>query len=258
MLITQKGHAALRAVVESKLAGEMITTKIEDNGTDLFGEPLPKMQIANGIAIIPVCGPIVKKASLLEKVCGVCDVESIRADIKTALSTADLQTIVFNIASPGGTVTGIPELANYIVSIGAQVNTVAYIGELGASAAWWIASACKEIYAAESADILSIGVYNYVLDYSEAYKNEGVKVDAFVSGDLKAIGLPGLSMTDAQRKYMQDDVDKIGVMFRSFVKQQRPMIPDDMMRGQCLMGYEVYAVGGIDGTADDISALFAN
>lgn len=69
--------------------------------------------------------------------------------------------------------------------------------------------------------------------------------------------MPGVPLTDKQKAFLQADVDKIGVMFRSFVKGQRPSIPDEMLQGQTMFGYEVEAVGGIDGLANSISDVLS-
>jgi ClpP class serine protease len=257
MLITAKSHAALRAIVESKLAGETLKQRLEDSETDIFGDPLPKLQINGNVAVVPVYGPIVKKAGMLEKVCGICGTNQIMADINTALSTTDVDTIAFDVNSPGGTVTGVPELAEYIRDeVSSRVRTIAYTDDLAASAAFYIAVACKEFYAAPTADILSVGVYNYYLDVSKAYEKLGVEVKLFTDGALKGMGIPGTKLTKEQEAFLDAEVKKIGTMFRGFVKGQRPSIPDEMLQGQCLMAYEVEKVGGIDGLANNLADIF--
>lgn len=255
LLITEVGHAALRQVVEKKLGGNF---KMEDMDTDIFGEPLPSLEIHGNVAVIPVVGPITMHASLLERTCGVTGVSQIRSMISAATSNSQVDTLLFNFNSPGGSVTGVPELANEIVELGKKYKTIAYTDSLAASAAFWLFAACNERYASQTADLLSVGVYSYILDTSEMYKKAGVNVDKFTSGDLKGIGIEGTSLSDAQKKYMQEEVDKIGVLFRSFIKERIPGIGEDNMRGQCRMAYEILDTGAINNIANTVQDIFNN
>jgi ClpP class serine protease len=202
MAITPNGHAALRSIVEKKLTTNF---KLEE-GKDFFGESLPQLEVYDNIAVIPVIGPITQHASLMEKTCGVVGVSQIREMIDQATTTAGVDTIVFNFNSPGGTVTGVPELANDIVELGKKYKTVGYTDSLAASAAFWLFAATDERYAAPTADLLSVGVYSYILNMSEYYKKEGVSVELFTSGDLKGMGIPGTTLTEKQREHMQEEV----------------------------------------------------
>jgi ClpP class serine protease len=253
LCITTTGHAALRSVVERKLASGY---KIEDGDTDIFGEPIPGLEIYGNVAVIPVAGPITQHASLMERTCGVTGVSSIRGMISQAKQTAGVDTMLFNFNSPGGTVTGVPELANEIVELGKTYKTIGYTDSLAASAGFWLYSATNERYAAPTADLLSVGVYSYILDTSKIYEDAGAKIELFTSGDLKGIGIEGTKMSDAQKQHMQEEVDKIGVMFRSFVKERIPGIEDKHMRGQCLMASELKEVGVVDGYANTLEEIF--
>jgi ClpP class serine protease len=256
MCITPSGHASLRSIVERKLATNF---KLEDNSdNDLFGEPLPDLEIHGNVAIIPVVGPITQHASLLERTCGVTGVSHIRSMISQATSTSGVDTLLFSFNSPGGTVTGVPELANEIAELGKKYKTIGYTDSLAASAAMWLFAATDERYAAPTADLLSVGVYSYVLDTSKIYENAGVKVELFTSGDLKGIGIEGIKLSDEQKKHLQEEVDKIGVMFRAFVKERIPSINDSQMRGQTLMAQELVESGVVHGLNNTISDIFGN
>jgi protease-4 len=113
------------------------------------------------------------------------------------------------------------------------------------SAAYWLASGASAIVATPSADVGSIGVYLPVLDVTGYYDNLGVKVELLKSGDLKAPGFPGTSLSDAQRADLQAGVDAVYGMFTRHVKAHR-RTGDEAMRGQSMMGEQAHAVGLVD------------
>jgi signal peptide peptidase SppA len=254
--VTETGHAAIRQVIESKLAGEYkVEDKQEDEELDLFGEELAKPWNLNEVTkVIPVIGAIGYKVSGLEKTCGVTDVRDIREWTVEAMTDPRIENIVYDMSTPGGGVTGVPELADFIAECGKKKHTIAFTDDLMASAGYWIGAACNEIYATPSANVGSIGVYSYIVDISKMYEEAGIKVELFKDGKYKGMGLQGLSLTDEQRVYLQEEVNKISTLFKGFVKAQRPGVADDQMQGQCVMGYE--AEGLVDGVVSSIDDIF--
>ncbi|RYZ69180.1 MAG: S49 family peptidase [Proteobacteria bacterium] len=73
-----------------------------------------------------------------------------------------IKSIVLNIDSPGGEANGCSELSEHIFAARKVKPIAAYIGGQGASAAYWLASACAKIYASETAFVGSIGVQSVV------------------------------------------------------------------------------------------------
>lgn len=115
-------------------------------------------RIRSGVSIIPVLGPIVRRADFFSDISGATSVESLARDFNAALNDPNVSGILFEIDSPGGEVTGINEFAQMIVAARGRKPIVAYVGGTGASAAYWLASAADEIVADDSARLGSIGV----------------------------------------------------------------------------------------------------
>ena len=115
------------------------------------------------------------------------------------MANPNVQRIVLDIDSPGGTVAGTPEAAAQIAAANKVKRVDAWTGNLMCSAAYYLAAGCRGVYAAPSATVGSIGVYLPVVDRSEMYKAMGVKVDIIKSGKYKGMGFPGTSLTDDQR-----------------------------------------------------------
>jgi len=217
----------------------------EDEHQELF-------EMAGPVAIIPVSGVIGKRVSRLRKSSGVVDVDDVEDAVEQALGDQRVEGILLHVDSPGGTVTGNVELGRMIAEAAQLKPIIAFTDRLMASAAYFISAGADEIYASESAEVGSIGVYMALLDSKRAYEMEGYKTELFKSGKYKAIGLSGTSLTDEQRRLLQAEVDEWFGMFRGFVLEHRD-VPDEAMQGQTFIAKSAVAVGLIDtvGTIDD-------
>lgn len=209
------------------------------------------------IALINVEGIIGKRLSGLDIACGGCDLNNVSDAIDEAMANENVKTIVFYINSPGGTVTGVPELAEKISEISKVKNTIAYVDILCASAGYYLASQCNSILSAPSADLGSVGVYSLYLDETRALENEGLKVNAISAGKYKLSGASFKPMTDEERAMFQADVDKLYVAFKEAVTSKRN-IKDEYLQGQCFTGEDLINFGFVDGFANSLDeVLFA-
>ncbi len=112
------------------------------------GEPIKKAQKAHnrgGVGIIPVRDSLFMRANLMTEHCGATSYETLMRDFHSLLADDSVHSILFDIDSPGGEAGGCSELADAIFSARGQKPIVAYISDYGASAAYWIASACERI-----------------------------------------------------------------------------------------------------------------
>jgi signal peptide peptidase SppA len=214
--------------------------------------------LSNGVAVIPVHGIIGKRLSALETECGGCDVDAIAAAIDAAAAADDVQGIVLDIASPGGIVTGVPELAEKIRGVTEKKPVLAFSSEQMCSAAYWIGAAADAIFCTPSAVVGSIGVYVARIDDSEWFKREGYKLDLIKAGEHKADGISGSSLSDAGRALIQADVDSIYGMFTSDVRKGRPGVSNASMQGQVFRGDKAAVAGLVDGVLPDLAALLAD
>jgi ClpP class serine protease len=80
---------------------EALTSKL---GKELKNSYLATEQ--NGVAILPVHGPLFRYANLFTNISGAASYELIAADFKAALENPNISAIVLDIDSPGGEVNG--------------------------------------------------------------------------------------------------------------------------------------------------------
>jgi signal peptide peptidase SppA len=216
----------------------------------LFGVA-PKPYVVDGIGIIPVVGVIGKGLSPLEKMMGAVDINDLSDQVDAMAADPAVEKIAFQVSSPGGTVTGVEELANKIRNLGKP--TMAYTDSEMASAAYWISSASDKVTASPSSSVGSVGVYMAIPDYSEAAKMAGIKMVVLKSGKFKGAGIEGTSLNEDQIQNLQASVETIHAEFKEAVNMKRKMVKAEAMEGQTFSGKQAAAQGLVTGLADSFN-----
>ncbi|MGE0289272.1 MAG: S49 family peptidase [Bradyrhizobium sp.] len=112
----------------------------------------------DGVAVIPITGPIFPRANMMTEVSGATSLTTLQNDFRAALNNPEIGAIMPVIDSPGGVVQGVSSTYD-LISVGAKRKpTVAHVAGLGCSAAYWLASAANEITLERTAMVGSIGV----------------------------------------------------------------------------------------------------
>jgi signal peptide peptidase SppA len=212
--------------------------------------PAPSSASGN-VAVINITGTLMKNPSVIERLFfGATDMGELTSAVTAAASDKSISGIVLNISSPGGTVAGTPELAGAVASANQKKPVLAYVDDLAASAAYWIASQARGIYASRQAVVGSIGVRMAMYDLSKAYEQAGVKVIPIDTGKFKSAGLAGTEITAEQQQMYQEIVDAHFRDFKSAVMSGRQM--DEAAFGkvgdaQIFHASKARSVGLIDG-----------
>ena len=213
----------------------------------------PQADIRGDIAVLPIDGVLARKPDPWEMAFyGVEDTCAVLDMVNQAASNEDIRGILLNVDSPGGFLTGGPEVADAVRAAAKQKPVVAWTGGTMASLAYWIGSQASEVIASRSATVGSIGVYMALPDYSKAFEAAGIKMDVIKNkeGAFKAAGVPGTSLTEEQRAHFQDRIQASFQEFQRAVKASRPDATADSMRGQTFTGRESKAAGLVDRVGD--------
>lgn len=126
-----------------------------------MGRPLEnthRAEMRGEVAVIPVVGPLFRRANLFTRVSGATSYDLVAQDLRAALDNPAAKAIVLNIDSPGGMASGVAELASHVYEARSKKPIVAYVGGMGASAAYWLASSASRIVANKTALLGSVGV----------------------------------------------------------------------------------------------------
>ena len=252
-LITEKKFHAIERVLLARLDGGTERMAVSESGEASEDENDKPRVIEDGTAIIPLHGIIGKHLGSMEMMSGGMDLDTFGARIDEAMADESVNRLLFDFRSPGGTVTGIPEMGRKMRSL--KKKTVAFTDSEANSGALWLASQAEEFYATPSSSVGSIGVWTASLDMSRQMENDGVKMNAISAGKYKLLGAYWKPMSDEERAILQSRVDGIHREFKDAVNSRRE-IDAKYMEGQIFDGMEAAQIGLVDGLVDDISELF--
>ena len=256
--ILPASHTELGMLYRSYLAGNLpVPQNLEGQGRLSSGVSYQSLQSA-GVAIIHLEGIISKRTP--DMLCGpqIADLAKLDALLDEVSADTLIDTLVLDINSPGGVVIGLQESSERLRELSAGgVRLVAYTDYLMASAGYYLAAACDEIYCAPSSRIGSIGTYCAGIDDSRAWEMDGLELVLGKSGTFKAMGHPGKAWTEEEKTFMQESAEKEGSDFRDWVKSRRPGVEESAMQGQCFKAIDAPAALH-DGFYRDLPALLAH
>lgn len=210
----------------------------------------------NGVAIIDVIGTMTKYGSSFSAMRH--GTVGVQAAVRSAARDSDVRGIVIRIDSPGGSVAGTSDLGEEIAKAAQKKPVIAFIEDLGASGAYWIASQATRIVANSTAFIGSIGVYTVLYDWSAAAAQEGVKVIVVRSAEMKGMGTPGTEITpsqlaDAQRVINSIHEQFVGVVMKGRKKEREHV--EQLADGRVHIASAALKLGLIDEIGDMESAI---
>lgn len=143
---------------------------------DVYNSEL--LEVRGNIGVLNIVGPIFRYGKV--EACDTVYGTQHYAQILNKFEKDDSITeIVLNFDTGGGEASGISELAEQINAC--TKHTTAYIDGLGASAGYWLASACDEVVANETALIGSVGVVFAFMDTTKAEEKIGIEMIEIVS-----------------------------------------------------------------------------
>jgi len=213
----------------------------------------------SNVAVVKIDGVIDKHISNSELQCyGGCDLDDVQKALGLALMDDDIDTIVLAVNSPGGSVSGVPEMAAMIARASQQKDVIAYAETECCSAAYYIASQAGEVIAAPSAILGSIGVYLALLDESRALEMEGYRVELIKAGKYKAAGASFKPITPEEKALFQARVDDIYSAFTGAVRDARGDVDEDDMQGQVFDAEDAIAKNLADGIVESLDELVAS
>jgi len=123
-----------------------------------LGRPLQNartVSVRDGVAVVPVNGPIFRYANLFTQISGATSLEVLATDFTAALDDPNVKAVVLAMDSPGGQANGIAEFAQMVRA--AKKPVVAYVDGSAASAAYWIAAAADRVVMSKTGMVGSVG-----------------------------------------------------------------------------------------------------
>lgn len=199
------------------------------------------------LGVVEVSGPIDAKSQASAK--------RIIDGLQQAWEDPDAEAVVLHINSPGGSPVQsqrVYDEIRYLESRGDK-PILAVIEDIGASGAYYMASAANQIYASPASLVGSIGVISAGFGLEKAIDKVGVERRVFTAGDNKAFMDPFSDMTPSQQAFWQSVLDTTHRQFIDAVKAGRGnRLSDDpaLFSGLVWTGEQAKSLGLVDDIAN--------
>ena len=190
--------------------------------------------VIKGTAIIPVIGSLVAKTGRARPYSGMTGYDGIKFNLDTAFADDDVTSIVLEMDSGGGEVTGCFELADFIFANRETKHMTALVQGMACSACYAIASACNQIAMSENATVGSVGVITAHVNYEKRLESDGIEVTLITAGKHKADGNPYESLSDDVLGRIQERLHVIRTAFATRVAKYRGITVDAVFKTEAL------------------------
>ena len=192
----------------------------------------------NRIAVIDVTGVILSP-------------ETVSGQLRKFGDDASVKAILLHINSPGGDAAASQELYHDVLRVRQEKHkkVIADIESVGASGAYYVASACDTIYANDASVVGSIGVIMEWTNYGDLLRWAKLKNVTIHAGELKDAGDPSRDLTPKEEAYFQSLVDNMYGQFVHDVATARHTSEDKirpLATGQVWTGQQALPLGLID------------
>src|SRR5437870_809089 len=198
---------------------------------------------------------------------GVVDLEGVILDpgsivpqLKKFGEDDSIKAIVIHVNSPGGGVAASEEIYRAVKRIRDEKKkrVVASIESVGASGAYYVASATNKIYADNGSIVGSIGVIAQWVNYGDLLRWAKLKDITLKAGTFKDTGSPTRDLTPAEKQYLQSLIDNMHTQFIQAVADGRRAKVDDIRavaNGKVWTGEQALALKLIDQVGDFETAV---
>lgn len=184
----------------------------------------------DGVAVIPIHGTLINRCNWSWGF--VTGFQYIRRVLNAALDDDDVETIVFDVDSPGGEAAGCFELAREIMASRRVKPSLAMVDSVAASGGMALAGCATTMYAIPSARIGSIGVYRMHISFEDNLKQSGIKVTFAAAGEHKVDGNPYQDLPQAVLDEWRESAGKTWDDFIALVAEARDLSEDDVRATQ--------------------------
>lgn len=210
---------------------------------------------AGDVRVVPVSGPISSSSTggLFQQQ---LTSDQIADAIEDAGQDSGVDAILLKINSPGGAPVASHEIVRAVEDVDKPV--AAQIREVGASGAYWVASATDYIVADPVSITGSVGVTASYLEFSGLLEDYNVTYQQVQRGEYKELGTPYKALSDEEEAVLQSKIDAIGEYFFDDVAENRGLTAqqrDDVQTGVFFVGVESEDVGLVDELGSEDEAI---
>ena len=178
-------------------------------------------EVIDGIAVVCIDTPLESKAGPWWGYFD--DYESILCRFENALRSDEVKAVLLKIDSPGGAAQGLNACVDAMRKCKKKIGkpVIAFADEGAYSAAYALACVADQIYLPKAGGLGSIGVIARIVDWTEANKKDGIRVETITTGNRKADGDPNVPVSKEAIAHLQRRVDQLGDLYFKLVEKTR-------------------------------------
>lgn len=247
-LASQMGIGTVRDTRGELLTGDQIANELALFGEEERSVEQKPYQVSGRIAVIPVSGTLVSKASYLSSYSGMTGYNSIIGLLGKAVHDPDVDGILLDMDTPGGMVAGAFDCADNIARMREIKPIWALANDMNCSAGQLIASAASHRLITQTARTGSIGVLMAHSNYSGQLQQDGIEITLLHSGAHKVDGNIYEKLPEDVRKKMQTAIDATRQMFADKVAQYTGLSVEEVLATEAAVysGADALEVGLAD------------
>jgi signal peptide peptidase SppA len=203
------------------LAPEAFHPGFNDDDFESGRFPRGRYQVREGVAILEISGTLVHKGGWLGSYSGMVSYDGLGRQLAMIADDKDVKALLLNIHTYGGEVAGCFDLADQLYQLRDSMPITALVSDAACSAGYAIASAANEIVVTQTGIVGSVGVVLTHYDMTGLAEKQGVLVTHIHAGKEKVLGSPFKSLSAADRKKLQGEVDDLYGLFLAKVARNR-------------------------------------
>lgn len=212
------------------------------------------------IALINFNGPIMGGHSIDSVFSGVMTGSMTAMEqLREAAADPDVAVVLLRMNTPGGSVSASQEIAMEILRVKESGKPIVVsMGDMAASAGYYLAAFGDKIIANPATITGSLGVIMQVANLEELYEKIGIEYNYIKSGEYKDMGAPDRKLFPEEEKMLQEIVDEMYNDFINTIAQVRDIPIDELMQiadGRILTGNQALELGLIDGLGNYYDAI---
>ena len=243
-------ESSLNAALEANeaISKRMAAGQYAEAKTD---EPSRLLDVQDGVATISIKGPLNNEEGFWNELFGMTGYPEIRSALLDAASDPAVSSILLDIDSGGGAVSGVADTANLIRMVNDNVKPVTtFTDGTMASAAYWLGSSAGNVLAGRTALVGSIGVISTHMERSAQLKADGIGVTVVRAGKYKALANSVEPLSAEGKAQIQQAVDASYTVFVEHVAEMRnttyAVADQGMAQGQEFIGEAALKAGLVD------------
>lgn len=176
--------------------------------------------------------------------------DRIAATLKKVRLDDTYKAVVLRINSPGGSALASDVIWREVELCKAKKPVIVSMGAVAASGGYYIAASADRIVAQPNTITGSIGVFGLLMNAEELMHNKlGLKIETVKFGEFSDLGTPDRALNEAERKVIQNAIDRVYADFIDRVSKGRKLSlaqVDSIAQGRVWSGEDAKKIGLVD------------